>query len=117
MARGNGVSADFQCLRAPIQMDDSARFVYTATLLACGSVPGKPNLPAVPCIRSVDFPEPLVSRRTRFWLTSFDHAGELIALGWRDGLRIVSEVRLADSPMFPGNLGSSVRSLPERCTH
>jgi len=29
----------------------------------------------------------------RFWLTSFDEAGELIALGWRDGLRIVSEVQ------------------------
>jgi hypothetical protein len=49
--------------------------------------------PAVLCIRSVDFREPLVGRRARFWLTSFDPAGELIALGWRDGLRIVSEVQ------------------------
>lgn len=49
--------------------------------------------PAVLCIRSVDFSEPLVGRRARFWLTSFDEAGELIALGWRDGLRIVSEVK------------------------
>jgi len=49
--------------------------------------------PAVLCIRAVDFHEPLVGRRARFWLTSFDQAGELIALGWRDGLRIVSEVQ------------------------
>lgn len=49
--------------------------------------------PAVLCIRSVDFREPLLGRRARFWLTSFDQAGELIALGWRDGLRIVSEVQ------------------------
>jgi hypothetical protein len=49
--------------------------------------------PAVLCIRSVEFSEQLVGRRARFWLTSFDEAGELIALGWRDGLRIVSEVQ------------------------
>jgi len=47
--------------------------------------------PAVLCIRGVDFREPLVGRRARFWLTSFDESGDLIALGWRDGLRIVSE--------------------------
>ena len=62
------------------------------TLFAGWEVPlFKP--PAVLCIRSVDFREPLVGRRARFWLTSFDEAGELIALGWRDGLRIVSEVQ------------------------
>ena len=62
------------------------------TLLAGWEVPQyKP--PAVLCIRSVDFREPLVGRRARFWLTSFDEAGELIALGWRDGLRIVAEVQ------------------------
>lgn len=33
-----------------------------------------------------------LAAQARFWLTSFDRAGELIALGWRDGLRIVSEV-------------------------
>jgi len=49
--------------------------------------------PALLCIRAVDFSEPLVGRRARFWLTSFDETGELIALGWRDGLRIVSEVQ------------------------
>jgi hypothetical protein len=49
--------------------------------------------PAVLCIRSVDFRDPLIGRRARFWLTSFDQAGELIALGWRDGLRIISEVQ------------------------
>jgi hypothetical protein len=49
--------------------------------------------PAVLCIRAVDFHEPLVGRRARFWLTSFDESGDLIALGWRDGLRIVSEVQ------------------------
>ena len=47
--------------------------------------------PAVLCIRAVDFREPLVGRRARFWLTSFDESGDLIALDWRDGLRIVSE--------------------------
>ena len=62
------------------------------TLFAGWEVPlHKP--PAVLCIRSVDFREPLIGRRARFWLTSFDGAGELIALGWRDGLRIVSEVQ------------------------
>jgi hypothetical protein len=49
--------------------------------------------PALLCIRAVDFHEPLVGRRARYWLTSFDDTGELIALGWRDGLRIVSEVQ------------------------
>ena len=49
--------------------------------------------PAVLCIRAVDFREPLLGRRARFWLTSFDESGDLIALGWRDGLRIVSEVQ------------------------
>ena len=49
--------------------------------------------PAVLCIRAVDFREALVGRRARFWLTSFDESGDLIALGWRDGLRIVSEVQ------------------------
>jgi hypothetical protein len=62
------------------------------TLLAGWEVPHyKP--PAVLCIRAVDFREPLIGRRARFWLTSFDESGDLIALGWRDGLRIVSEVR------------------------
>lgn len=49
--------------------------------------------PAVLCIRAVDFREPLIGRRARFWLTSFGESGDLIALGWRDGLRIVSEVQ------------------------
>jgi len=49
--------------------------------------------PSVLCVRSVDFREPLVGRRARFWLTSFDQSGEIVALGWRDGLRIVSEVQ------------------------
>jgi hypothetical protein len=49
--------------------------------------------PSVLCIRAVDFHEPLIGRRARFWLTSYDDAGELIALGWRDGLRIISEVQ------------------------
>ena len=62
------------------------------TLLAGWDVP-QYQPPAVLCIRSVDFSEPLVGRRARFWLTSFDEPGELIALGWRDGLRIVSEVQ------------------------
>ena len=61
------------------------------TLLAGWQVK-QPKPPAVLCIRAVDFHEPLVGRRARFWLTSFDESGDLIALGWRDGLRIVSEV-------------------------
>lgn len=66
--------------------------VEDLTLLAGWEVP-QHNPPAVLCIRSVDFREPLVGRRARFWLTSFDEAGDIIALGWRDGLRIVSEVK------------------------
>jgi len=62
------------------------------SLLAGWEVP-QYRPPAVLCIRAVDFHEPLVGRRARFWLTSFDQAGELIALGWRDGLRIVSGVQ------------------------
>lgn len=62
------------------------------SLLAGWEVPRR-RPPEVLCIRSVDFHEPLVGRRARFWLTSFDETGELIALGWRDGLRIVSEVQ------------------------
>jgi hypothetical protein len=62
------------------------------TLLAGWEVK-QPKPPAVLCIRAVDFREPLVGRRARFWLTSFDESGDLIALGWRDGLRIVSEVQ------------------------
>ena len=62
------------------------------TLLAGWQVK-QPKPPAVLCIRAVDFREPLVGRRARFWLTSFDESGDLIALGWRDGLRIVSEVQ------------------------
>jgi hypothetical protein len=49
--------------------------------------------PSLLCIRAVHFNEPLVGRRARYWLTSFDESGELKALGWRDGLRIVSEVQ------------------------
>jgi hypothetical protein len=62
------------------------------TLFAGWDVP-RYRPPAVLCIRAVDFQGSLVGRRARYWLTSFDAAGELIALGWRDGLRIVSEVQ------------------------
>jgi hypothetical protein len=61
------------------------------TLFAGWDVPHH-TPPSVLCIRAVDFHEPLIGRRARYWLTSFDDAGELVALGWRDGLRIVSEV-------------------------
>jgi len=62
------------------------------TLFAGWEVPAY-RPPAVLLIRAVDFHEPLVGRRARFWLTSFDEYGDLIALGWRDGLRILSEVK------------------------
>jgi len=72
-------------------LPDDVDFPEDMSLLAGWEVPQhKP--PAVLCIRLVDFPERLVGRRARFWLTSFDESGDLIALGWRDGLRIVSEV-------------------------
>jgi len=47
--------------------------------------------PAILRIRIVDLHEPLIGLRARFWMTSYDTDGTLIALGWRDGLRVVSE--------------------------
>jgi hypothetical protein len=76
----------------PVTGLDDVEVPEDLSLVAGWEVPQyKP--PAVLCIRSVDFREPLVGRRARFWLTSFDESGELVALGWRDGLRIVSEVQ------------------------
>lgn len=48
--------------------------------------------PALLRIRAVDFREPLVGLRARYWMTSYNECGELLAIGWRDGLRVVSEV-------------------------
>ena len=47
--------------------------------------------PAILRIRIVDLHEPLIGLRARFWMTSYDAAGTLVAIGWRDGLRVVSE--------------------------
>lgn len=48
--------------------------------------------PAILRIRAVDFREQLVGLRARYWITSYDECGELLAIGWRDGFRVVSEV-------------------------
>ena len=47
--------------------------------------------PAILRIRIVDLREPLIGLRARFWMTSYDTDGTLLAIGWRDGLRVVSE--------------------------
>ena len=47
--------------------------------------------PAILRIRIVDLHEPLIGLRARFWMTSYSRDGDLIAIGWRDGLRVVSE--------------------------
>lgn len=48
--------------------------------------------PAILRVRAVDFREQVVGLRARYWMTSYDECGELLAIGWRDGLRVVSEV-------------------------
>jgi len=48
--------------------------------------------PAILRIRAVDFREQVLGLRARYWMTSYDESGELLAIGWKDGLRVVSEV-------------------------
>ena len=49
--------------------------------------------PAILRIRAVDFKEQMLGLRARYWMTSYDDkSGELLAIGWKDGLRVVSEV-------------------------
>jgi len=49
--------------------------------------------PAILRIRAVDFKEQMRGLRARYWMTSYDDkSGELLAIGWKDGLRVVSEV-------------------------
>lgn len=47
--------------------------------------------PAILRVRIVDLHEPLIGLRARYWMTSYDSDGTLVAIGWRDGLRVVSE--------------------------
>lgn len=47
--------------------------------------------PSLLRIRIVDLHEPLIGLRARYWMTSYDPDGSLVAIGWRDGLRVVSE--------------------------
>lgn len=75
--------------------------------------------PAVLRIRAVDFPEPLMGLRARYWVTSLDENGQLLAIGWRDGLRVVSEVvdltgqdeRVAEPGVWLQDEGDWYRSL------
>jgi len=48
--------------------------------------------PAILRIRAVDLKEQVLGLRARYWMTSYDRSGELMAIGWKDGLRVVSEV-------------------------
>lgn len=48
--------------------------------------------PAILRIRAVDLKEHVIGLRARYWVTSYAESGELLAIGWKDGLRVVSEV-------------------------
>lgn len=48
--------------------------------------------PAILRIRAGHFTERVLGLRARYWVTSFDEAGELLGIGWKDGLRVASEV-------------------------
>lgn len=47
--------------------------------------------PSILRIRIIDLHEPLIGLRARYWMTSYDSGGKLVAIGWRDGLRVASE--------------------------
>jgi hypothetical protein len=49
-------------------------------------------VPALLIRRARSLKEPLIGRRARYLLTSHDPEGDLLAHGWKDGLRIVSDV-------------------------
>lgn len=75
--------------------------------------------PAILRIRAVDFPEPVLGLRARYWVTSLDENGQLIAIGWKDGLRVVSELvdltgrdeRVAEPGVWLQDEGDWYRSL------
>ena len=48
--------------------------------------------PAILRIRAVDLTERVLGLRARYWMTSYDGSGALLAIGWKDSLRVVSEV-------------------------
>jgi hypothetical protein len=50
------------------------------------------HFPALLIRRALGLKEPLTGRRARFLMTSYTHAGDWLAHGWKDSLRIVSEV-------------------------
>ena len=50
------------------------------------------SVPALLIRRARDLREPLVGKRGRFLMTSHSTEGDWLAHGWKDGLRVVSEV-------------------------
>jgi len=50
------------------------------------------HFPALLIRRALGLKEPLTGRRARFLMTSYTHTGDWLAHGWKDSLRIVSEV-------------------------
>ncbi len=48
--------------------------------------------PAILRIRAVDLLERVLGLRARYWMTSYAESGQLLAIGWKDSLRVVSEV-------------------------
>ncbi len=58
--------------------------------LACWDAPDQ-QPPSILRIRIVDLHEPIIGLRARYWMTSYDSGGQLVAIGWRDGLRVVSQ--------------------------
>jgi hypothetical protein len=50
------------------------------------------HFPALLIRRALGLNEPLTGRRARFLMTSYTHDGTWLAHGWKDSLRIVSEV-------------------------
>lgn len=53
---------------------------------------GPVGVPALLIRRARHFHEPLLGKRARFLMTSHSTEGDWLAHGWKDGLRIVSEV-------------------------
>jgi hypothetical protein len=58
-----------------------------------GDATGFPDhFPALLSRRALGLKEPLTGRRSRFLMTSYTPEGDWLAYGWKDSLRIVSEV-------------------------
>lgn len=75
--------------------------------LAGWDAPGH-SPPALLRTRIVNLHEPLIGPRACFWMTSYEPTGTLVAIGWRDALRVVSELvdlrRTSDRVVEPGVL-------------